>query len=203
VRWPARVQPGSRCGNLVSTVDIAPTILALAGLTSGPSFQGKDISRLLGDARKEVRDLIFAERNWHDYACRGRAVRSEQYKYIRNYDAGLPLTPPAGAVRSPTFQAMRLLRDQAELTPPQLACFARPRLEEELYDVKADPEELHNLAGNPRFDEVLAGLRRALEDWQRETRDVVTGALSTDEFDRETGQPLPNRVRPRANAKAR
>ena len=70
-----------------------------------------------------VRDLIFAERNWHDYAARGRAVRSERFKYIKNDDNAMPLTPPADATRSPTYRAMRRLRDEGKLTPPQRACW--------------------------------------------------------------------------------
>ena len=85
-RWPGHVEPGSRCGSLVSTIDIAPTVLRLAGIEPGPTFQGKDLSPLFKDPTAKVRDLIFAERNWHDYAAHGRAARSERFKYIRNDD---------------------------------------------------------------------------------------------------------------------
>jgi arylsulfatase A-like enzyme len=197
VRWPGRVRPGSRCGRLISTIDIAPTVLRLAGIEPGPSFQGKDFSPLFADPAAKVRDLIFAERNWHDYASHGRAARSERFKYIRNDDNDSPLTPPADAVRSPTFQAMRRLRDAGKLTQEQRACFVRPRPAEELYDLDADPHELVNLAGDPRFADVLAGMRRALSEWGQETGDVRPKTFTPDEFDRETGDPLPNRVRPR------
>ena len=126
VRWPGHVRPGSRCGSLVSTIDIAPTVLRLAGIEPGPSFQGKDLSPLFKDPTAKVREFIFAERNWHDYAAHGRAVRSERFKYIRNDDHDRPLTPPADAVRSPTFEAMRRLRDAGKLTPTQQACFVQP-----------------------------------------------------------------------------
>ncbi len=197
VRWPGRVRPGSRCGSLVSTVDIAPTVLKLAGIEPGPSLQGKDLSPIFADPMTEVRDFVFAERNWHDYAAHGRAVRSEWFKYIRNDDHSSPLTPPADAVRSPTFQAMRRLRDDGKLTPAQQACFVSPRPAEELYDVDADPHELVNLAGDPTYAVVLAGMRKALADWGRETEDAPPGTLTPDEFDRETGGPLPGRKRPR------
>jgi arylsulfatase A-like enzyme len=196
-RWPGHVPPGSRCGGLVSTVDIAPTLLKLAGIEPGSTFQGKDLSPLLKDPGAKVRDLIFAERNWHDYAARGRAARSGRYKYIRNDDRDRPLTPPADAVRSPTFAAMRRLRDEGGLAPAQRACFVSPRPAEELYDVDTDPHELVNLAGDQGHAEILADMRRALSQWARETGDVLPEGLSPDEFDRETGEPLPDRVRPR------
>jgi N-sulfoglucosamine sulfohydrolase len=196
-RWPGHVAPGGRCGGLVSTVDIAPTILTLAGLEPGPRVQGKDVSALLKDPSARVRDLIFAERNWHDYAARGRAARSERYKYIRNDDHEAPLTPPADAVRSPTFRAMRRLRDEGTLTPEQRACLTKPRPAEELFDVDADPHELHNLAGDPAHAAVLGKMRAALVRWERDTDDRAPAKLNADEFDRETGEPLPNRSRPR------
>ncbi len=197
VRWPGRIRPGSRCGRLVSTIDIAPTVLRLAGIEPGPTFQGKDVSPLFTDPAAKVRDLIFAERNWHDYAAHGRAARSERFKYIRNDDSDRPLTPPADAVRSPTFQAMRRLRDAGELTPELRACFVSPRPAEELYDLDADPHELVNLVGDPRFAQMLTDMRRALSEWERETADIRPGTLTPDEFDRETGDALPNRMRPR------
>jgi arylsulfatase A-like enzyme len=197
VRWPGHVQRGSRCGSLVSTIDIAPTVLKLAGIEPGLSFQGEDLSPLLKVPTAKVRELLFAERNWHDYAAHGRAVRSERFKYIRNDDHEWPLTPPADAVRSPSFQAMRRLRDVGKLSPAQRACFVTPRPAEELYDVEADPHESVNLAGDSRYVDVLDGMRRALREWVRETADILPEKLNSDEFDRETGNPLPNRARPR------
>jgi arylsulfatase A-like enzyme len=201
-RWPGHVPAGSRSARLVSTVDIAPTVLRLAGIEPGPTFQGKDLSPLWKDPTAKVRDLVFAERNWHDYAARGRAVRSERFKFIRNDDREKPLTPPADAVRSPTFVAMRRLRDEGKLSPAQRACFVSPRPVEELYDLDADPHELVNLAGDPKYSETLAAMRKALSRWERETGDDAPGKLSPDEFDRESGEPLPNRARPRRSKRA-
>jgi N-sulfoglucosamine sulfohydrolase len=196
-RWPGRIAPGSRCGSLISTIDLAPTILKLAGIEPGSTFQGKDASPLLKTPNARVREQIFAERNWHDYAARGRAVRSERFNYIKNDDHDRPLTPPADAMRSPTYAAMRRLRDAGKLTPEQRACFVSPRAAEELYDLSADPDELVNLAGDPNYAKILNEMRRTLSEWVKETNDVVHDHPSPDEFDRETGEPLPNRARPR------
>jgi arylsulfatase A-like enzyme len=201
VRWRGHIKPGSHCARLVSAIDIAPTFLTLAGITPGPSIQGRDITPLFFDPEARVHDVIFAERNWHDYAACARAVRSERFEYIRNFDAEKPLTPPADAVRSPSYVAMRRLRDEGKLTPAQQACFVQPRPVEELYDVEADPHELHNLAGAPEHAGVLKEMRQALADWQRENDDRIPATLSPDEFDRETGAPLPDRVRPRPTKK--
>ncbi len=203
VRWPGHVEPGSRTDSLVSSVDIAPTFLELAGLKPGPTIQGKSFAAVLPDPKATIREFAFAERNWHDYAARARAVRSKHYLYIRNDDNEFPLTPPADGVRSLTFQAMRRLRDEGKLTPAQSLCFVQPRPAEELYDVVNDPDELHNLADAPEHAAALAALRNELTRWQQETDDVKPATLSPDEFDRETGEPLPNRVRPRPSKSQR
>jgi hypothetical protein len=92
---------------------------------------------------------------------------------------------------------MKRLRDAEGLGLEQRSCFILPRPVEELYDVKADPHQLHNLADDPRFAEVLDTMRAALDSWSVETADSPPLALSGDEFDRETGEPFPNRARPR------
>lgn len=201
-RWPGRIHAGARCGSLVGTIDLAPTFLKLAGVEPGPTFQGKNVFPLFRDPTAKVNDFVIAERNWHDYAARGRSVRSERFRYVRNDDRENNLNPPADAVRSPTFVSMRKLRDEGKLTPEQSTCFVSPRPAEELYDLTANPHELKNLAADPKYAKTLAEMRKTLADWQRRTHDVAPDKLSPDEFDRETGDPLPNRVRPRPTRKA-
>src|SRR4029078_517039 len=102
-----------------------------------PTTCGQALRPLFRDPPAKVHPTISAERNWHDYAARGRAARSERFKYIRNDDHEWPLTPPADAVRRPTFRAMSRLRDEGKLTAAQRACFVAPRPAEELYDLEA------------------------------------------------------------------
>ena len=119
-----------------------------------------------------------------------RAVRSQQYLYIRNAFPSLPGTPPADAVRSITFQAMRALRDEGKLPPKQMGCFVTPGADEELYDVQADPYQLRNLAGDATYAATLVRMRRVHEEWCRGTNDEVPQAPTPDKFDRETGVHL-------------
>ncbi len=190
LRWPARVKPGGACQSLVSSIDIAPTLLQLAGLQAGSTFQGESFAPLLENPRATVREQVFAEHNWHDFDDHGRAVRTSRYKYIRNYYTDIPGTPPADAVRSPTFEAMRGLRDAGKLPPAQMSCFTVPRAAEELYDITADPHELKNLAAEAAHAETLSQMRELLARWEQETLDRVPDARRPDEFDRETGDRL-------------
>ncbi len=190
VRWPGKVRPRSVCDSLVSVIDIAPTIVELAGLEVSSTFQGESFSSLLGRPQGSIREHVFAEHNWHDYQAHERSVRSKKYLYIRNAFPDLQCTPPADAVRSITFQAMRKRRDADELSPEQVGCFAAPRAGEELYDVQRDPYQLLNVAADPKYAKVLAQMRAVHERWRRETRDEIPAKPTPDQFDRETGRRL-------------
>ena len=190
VRWPGHVKSGSASTSLISSVDIAPTLLELAGLPPELTFQGKSPARLLTDPSASIRDQVFAEHNWHDFSACERSVRTARFKYIRNFWPYLPGTPPADAVRSLTFQEMRRLRDAGRLTAEQLTCFIKQRHAEELYDVETDSQELKNLAADPAYDNTLKQLRADLDQWRRETADFEPSPRPPDTFDRETGEPL-------------
>ncbi len=202
MRWKGTIAPGAVCGRLVSTVDLAKTILGLAKIAKpGITFEGHDLAPLLADPEKHVREYIFAEKNWHDYEDRVRAVRNERYKYIRNDYPELPLTPPADVVRSPTYVELLRLLEKEELSEAQKIHFTVPRAKEELYDLRLDPHELKNLAGDARYEPLLVAMRAALADWEAKTEDRLPDARTPDEFDRLTGLPTPERVRPRPSKK--
>jgi len=190
VRWPRKIKPRTTCSSLVSVIDIAPTILELARLQPPPSFQGRSFARLLTDPTQSIRRYIFAEHNWHDYQAHERAVRSRDFLYIRNAFPHLPATPPADAVRGPTFQKMIQLYDAGKLPPHQQTCFVTPRPTEELYNTNNDPYCLHNLAPDPRYTIVLQKMRRILDRWIERTNDRIPSNPTPDKYDRRTGQRL-------------
>lgn len=197
VRWPNRVEAGSANKNLISSIDIAPTLVALAKGETLQSFSGLNFESMLTAPAQPIREYIYAEDHWHDFEDYTRAVRDLRYKYIRNFYPDLPNTPSADALRSPTFQKMLQMRDAGQLSEAQRACFRKPRPEEELYDLEADPYELRNLAIDPAHTEVLQKMRNALKAIREKTGDQLPAVRTPDEFDRESGQPTPARIRPR------
>ena len=191
VRYPKQVKRGTTSAAIVSTVDIAPTILELAGVKQVETFQGTSFLPLLaGKPTVKTRDYAFAEHHWHDYAAQERAVRGERFLYIKNYYPQYARTPPADAVRSPTYAAMQRMRDEGKLSADQMVCFAKPRIQEELYDVIADPHQLKNLAGDTSHAQTLVAMRQVLSQWQKSTKDAIPQVVTPDEFHRETGRPL-------------
>jgi len=190
VRWPGQAPAGRLCDSLVSVIDVAPTIIELASLAPSATFQGQSFAPLLKDPQASTRRYVFAEHNWHDYRAHERGVRSKRYLYIRNALPEVACTPPADAVRSITFQAMRKLRDAGKLSPAQQGCFVTPRTAEELYDVELDPYQLMNVAADPKYTAILEQMRSVHEDWVRQTQDEIPIELTPDRFDRETGARL-------------
>ena len=202
IQWPAAVRAGSVSSSMISTVDIAPTFLKLAGADAEENLNtlmspGRDFSPVLAGAERAVRDYIFAQAHWHDAERMYRAVRDKRFKYIRNFLPDLPNTPPADALRSLTFRSMLRLKEKGELTPAQMNVFISPTPEEELYDLENDPFELKNLAYEPALAGVLEKMRQVLQDYMDSTNDMIPQHRTPDEFDRVTGEPLPNRQWPR------
>ena len=198
VRWPQGVRAGMTSRQVVSTVDIAPTVLKLAGLKPLTSFQGRSFAPALKGAKILIREYAFAEHNWHDYQAFERAVHSSKHCYIRNWLPKTPATPPADAVRSPTWLEMNRLRDEGELKPAQLLDFETPRAEEFLFDVESDPDCVNNLASDPSQAETLKRMRAALATWQKQTDDRFPGKenITPDGFDRVSGKRLISAAHP-------
>ncbi|MFK7734894.1 MAG: sulfatase [Pirellulaceae bacterium] len=199
VRWPARVAAGITTSSLVSAVDIAPTFLEIAGVgTEGLNFEGASFGRVLESSTATTRSYAFGEDHWHDYEDHARCVTDGAFKLIRNDYVDLPSTPSADAGRGPAWQAMLKLQSQGKLLPEQQACFRSPRPKWELYDLKRDPHELTNLAGESAYETVRERLQKALEDWSSRTGDYLPSRRTPDEFDRLTGEPDHSvRIRPR------
>ena len=152
----------------VLQIDIAATSLALAGIHVPAEMQGRDLFA----ADHQPRDFIVSARD----RCLTdvdtiRAVRTRRYKYIRNF---LPWTPALeiGEPASAAMDELAHLYTKGELNELQAAIFRAPRPAEELYDLREDPFETRNLAGQPGHEQVLTGLRRQLHAWMEETGDL-------------------------------
>jgi arylsulfatase A-like enzyme len=197
IKWPAKIKPGSVNDNLISSVDIAPTFIKMAGLEPLEDFEGVDFMPTLVDASYTIREDIYAEDHFHDFEDYTRAVRTSKYKYIKNYYPDLPNTPSADIIRDLTWKSMKEERDKGTLTKAQMRCFEIPRPEEELYDIEKDPYELNNLALNDDFDFVLNDMRLRLKRMRETTNDFLPTERMHDDFVRETGYPTQYRIRPR------
>jgi arylsulfatase A-like enzyme len=165
VRWPGQTVPGSVTDQVVNLVDLAPTVLSLCGITVPYHMQGQVF---LGPDKRE-REYAFAARDRHDEMHdMVRAVRDKRYKYIRNYYPELPyLLHNQYRNRHPVMQEMWRLHIEGKLTGSETWMFRENRPAEELYDCANDPYELHNVAGDPAYGEILERLRRQMDEWRQ------------------------------------
>lgn len=171
VRWPGTLSPGSVSAELLSFVDMAPTILALAGATVPGHMQGRVF---LGDATQPEPEFVFAASDRNDEAeDRIRAVRDRRYKYVRNYRPEVPYGQTiAFRDNLTTMQEIVRLEGLGLLAPPADWYFRQTKPVEELYDTESDPFEIDDLAGRPEHAATLARMRAAHDDWALRTGDL-------------------------------
>jgi arylsulfatase A-like enzyme len=193
VRWPGGLQAGSVSRRLLSTVDLGPTVLSLAGIDVPRYMQGK---AFLGPQAAPPREYVYASRDRYDESYDMiRAARDTRFKYIRHYRPDLPyLLWIPYRNRHPILQEMWRLHMAGELEGPQTLMF-QPRPAEELYDTHADPWETVNLAGDPDYTQELGRLRAALDAWIDDVGDM--GRMPESEMVR---QWYPDGVQPQTAA---
>ena len=105
---------------------------------------------------------------------RVRAVRDARFKYLRNYQADLAyFRPLTFRDMFPVMKALWAGDEAGSLSVEQSFYFSAPRPDEELYDTVADPHEVRNLAGDPRYEQDLQRLRAALDDWLARVGDMA------------------------------
>jgi arylsulfatase A-like enzyme len=195
VFWPKGIKnKGAHPEGLISSLDIAPTVLELAGAAAPKEYQGRSFVPMLKNPAAEIRTSVFSEHNWHDYEAHERMIRTKDYLYLINARPNLTNCGPADSKTSPAQAALNHLRDLGKLTVAQADVFIAPRPEEELFDVKNDPDQLLNLASVPQYQKKLEEMRGLLNKWRTETGDRTPEKLRPDEFDRETGEPLKKAV---------
>ncbi len=169
VRGPG-IEAGTVIGNLTEHIDIPFTSFELAGLPVPEHLQGRF---LFGD-ESEPREYIFSARDRCDETVeRIRCVRSEQFKYIRNYYPDRPHAQPNRYKDGKQImKTMRELYEKGKLTPTQARPFLPTRPSEELYDLKNDPYEMNNLTESAEHRSKLKTFRNELTKWMDRTKDL-------------------------------
>jgi arylsulfatase A-like enzyme len=169
VRGPG-IAAGKVREDLIEHIDMAAAALALAGIEIPRSMQGRNVLA----KEYQSRDVVFAARDRADETVdRIRSVRSQRYKYIRNFYPQRPhLQPNNYKDHKPCLIALRQAREEGKLSEVQeRLLFSPTRPKEELYDLKADQWEMNNLAGDPAHTVALEDMRQRLDRWMEATGD--------------------------------
>ena len=163
-------KPGGESDRLVGFIDLAPTVLSLAGIQPPVHFQG---GAFLGPHAVSAPEYQFAFRDRMDERYdMTRAVRDRRYIYIRNYKPHkLYGQHVAYMFQTPTTRVWHSLFQAGKLNAAQ-SHFWKTKPAEELYDLEADPDEIRNLADSMRGRPIARRLREVLGSWQSRIRDL-------------------------------
>ncbi|MFZ9746331.1 MAG: sulfatase [Opitutaceae bacterium] len=186
VRWPGRIAPQVR-EELVSTVDLLPTLLAAAGAPAVPGLAGRPLQPLFAPGPVAWRGHLFTE--WHTHAAAAnyhpqRAVRDDRYKLIENLLPGVVNPDYADTIRKLEADAVERgetgfaggIQRAVDAAPSDVRAgyaLMRQPPRYELYDLRTDPHEFRNLADSPAHGAVLRELVAALDAWRRASGDPL------------------------------
>jgi len=173
IRWPDHVKPGSTSNVLVSGEDLAPTILASAGIEPAKGMSGISFLPVLLGQAFTGRDHLFAERGFHagpitrtDGFDLSRSVVTRHYNFIYNALPDRAYWPVDMDEKNIAWEAVIKAHEAGTLPKDQDArYFSKPRPTFELYDLEVDPFELHNLAGQDSVKNVEDELRKKMDRW--------------------------------------
>ena len=161
MRGPGGFTDGKVSEALVSHIDLFPTICDLLNIDHPSWLQGKSIMPLIQGESEEIHDALFSEVTFHAAYEPQRAVRTQRWKYIRQFDHHLgPVLPNCDD--SPSKQVLMQYGWERRLRPL-----------EQLYDLIFDPNEACNLAHDQSVGTILEELRERLDDWMRATDDPL------------------------------
>jgi N-sulfoglucosamine sulfohydrolase len=180
IRFPNEEKSKKADNQLISFVDLAPTVLSLANIPIPSYMQGQAF--LGNQAAKSPRKYIYAARDRMDSEYdRVRAVSDGRFKYLKNY---MPEKPYYQNIEyrlsQKSMKEILRLRDEGKLNEQQMYWFRKSKPDEELFDTKTDPFEFKNLTNDPKHKAKLLELRTKHQEWTNKYGDL--GAMTEKEM---------------------
>ena len=166
----APAETGTAIDRIVNFSDFGPTVLSLAGVQVPDYVQGEPF---LGSQQTEPRKYSPAYRGRMDERVDlVRGVRNDKFRYIRNFMPHLPNGQHIEYLwQAPSMPSWEMAYKNGELNDVQ-SRFWLPRPAEELYDIENDPHNIHNLAEDSHYQDVLTELRTETFRWLFEVKDI-------------------------------
>ncbi len=191
IRLPGEAETGTVRNELVSTVDIMPTVLEAAGIETIQGLAGNSLMPLLKGRQTNWRKYICAENHAHSALIYfpQRSISDGRYKLIVNLLAGR-VNPSVSCQWRPVKEfdfGGQIPGKVDDKVRKAYQRFRKPPARE-LYDLRKDPCEFENLAGDEKYNEILERLLHELRKWQQQTHDPLADkqklAALTAEHDR-------------------
>lgn len=177
VRWPGVIKPGTVVDELVTLMDLGPSLLKIAGLDVPKHMQAKaflDRNGVIKPPKGEERKYVFAHRDRMDETYDMiRSARDERFRYVRNFQPRKPYAQYIDYMEQmPTMREWRRMNKEGLLSGPTALFFQPEKPKHELYDTLADPDEVNNLAADPQYRDVLKRMKKALDAWMTDSGDL-------------------------------
>jgi N-sulfoglucosamine sulfohydrolase len=151
---------------LISNVDVLPTLLDLLGMDTPGNLQGRSFEPLIMGKGYERNRAIFAEKTYHTYYDPMRCIRTERWKFIANFE----FAPWQDTSPDYDINAKSYVEAAKALAVPYERQYHPPF---ELYDLGNDPWEQRDLADSPEHQEIRDELIRRLRQWMRDSEDPL------------------------------
>lgn len=200
LRWPGHAKAGTVRDELVSSIDILPTVLDATGLEAPGNLPGRSLLPLCRGETPAWRQYLFTEQDGCApfWTFPQRTVRDGRYKLIATLldDRPDPIYSAYANQRKAFFVAGASEAEVATAPEPVRRGYAtwKARRPLELYDLQADPHEWVNLAGRPELAEVQQRLLGALHAWQQRTHDPMADPAKLARFVAETDGVVRQRI---------
>jgi arylsulfatase A-like enzyme len=137
MRYPGSIPANSRRKELISNVDLLPTMMDFAGASIPRNLHGRNFRPLLQGEKYTPRDAIFAEKTFHGCYDPMRCIRTQTHKYIRYFEKSTVHRIPSD------IQIGGASREQGPMAREEI---------DALYDLREDPGEMNNLAEDPAHE---------------------------------------------------
>ena len=179
VNWPEGLTGGKKDSRLVASIDIAATILDIAGIELPDYMTARSIVK----PDKEPRKYIYSARDlWDEKLEQSRAITTERYRYIKNNIVDQPHDARQAYLEfyRPAVHIMRAQYKKGKLNELQSKFFESPKETEELYDLEKDSFETTNLINNPDYMDVKNRLKSYYDDWNAKNHDYGFDPINWD-----------------------
>jgi N-sulfoglucosamine sulfohydrolase len=173
IKLPGAQKKGFVQDAMISWVDITPTLLDFAGALPGNAqLQGRSFRKIIEQDNVTGWDEVYGSHSLHEITMYYpmRVLRERRLKLIYNIAHELQFPMALDLYHSYTWQNMLKTKGTNLGRRSTEAYLHRPRFE--LYDIQTDPEELHNLAGDPAYDQELKRMTDKLKRFQKDTHDM-------------------------------
>lgn len=181
IRWPGQTEAGSRSDAMISQADLLPTFVELAGAKKPADIDGESFLGVVRGKTDSHREMVFASHTGDGLTNRSpaRMLRTARYKYILNlarentYHTHIDKARDHNGGRE--YWSSWIEKSKTDERAAAVLQRYHHHPEEEFYDLEADPDEMNNLAFDPRYMKILEDFRGEMAAWRKAQGDFETG----------------------------